>query len=326
MNNKKIISLTVKITIAIVIIIGFILVNDYIDYNRKREFEFVPDSNSYAYQVEDIRIEDDYLVIKGWFFELRSVRNSYREIENKKVGILLYDLDSEVGEYVDGRKKHKKGIVLNVEENKRTDINEYFKCDYDYSQCGFEAKIKKTKINLENGNYRIVIKPNCDSIYGIECETYINSGKLQYIQSKDEVILETKGTDIENIVKDGICLASIPENHIFIYQLGWNIYWIADSEYKFENDGGTYIHYQLETTQFDRLPAYRTDNGWFWTTIGADFEANEITSDINCGKYRVCKREIPKDYAITQIVTGYCEDDKWIWKKSIRPLFLYKNE
>lgn len=327
MKNKKAIEISVKIAVIIILFIGFMLLNDYIDSSRKSEFEYIPDSNSYAYQVESIIEDNDYYVVRGWFFELKSVRNSPKEIDNDKdMGLILYNLKSKEGENVDGSKKRKKGIALNVERKIRLDVNDYFKCEYDYSKSGFEAKIKKSDLDTESGEYQIIIKPDQNLPYGIDTDAYIMFGKLQSSSLEDENILDIQGTDLEEIVTNGYCLASCPENHIYIYQYEKKLYWIADSEFPFEGDGGTYIQYQIETTQFDKLPNYRTDNGWYWSTIGGDFESYEISSEMNCGKYRVCVRDIPDEYAITQIITGYYVDDRWIWKKSLRPKFLYLKE
>ena len=84
-------------------------------------------------------------------------------------------------------------------------------------------------------------------------------------------------------------------------------------------DGSTYIQYQLWTTQKDRLPEKRLENGHFWDNIGGYFEEYEIRG--NFGQYRVMKRELPTAYAITTIVTGYYKDGAWIWKEYFQPRY-----
>ena len=310
--------------LVISFIICFALINEQINYNRKCEFEFVGDPITCAYQIEDVVVDDENLCIKGWFFELKSVRNELNEIDReKKLGIVLYDINSKEEKYIDGSLKNKKGIALNVERNIRTDVNDYYKCEYDYSLSGFEAKIKKTDIDIKDKQYQIVIKPDQDELSGIQAEAYLNNGRLQYVNPLKEMVLDVKGTDIEEIVNNGYCLVSEPKNNISVYQYEKKLYWITDSNYKFEEDGSTIIEYMMDTTQFDRLPKDRTEKGWFWGDFGGSFEDDEISEDINCGKYRVCVRKIPEEYSITRIVTGYYVDDQWVWQCFFRPVFLY---
>ena len=204
------------------------------------------------------------------------------------------------------------------------DIDSYFDCEYDYSKCGFSSRLDKSLVDLENGKYMIVLKEDEDDEIGLEV-AYLINGKIEYIAPEEKVELNVVGTDLENIVKEGTCLVSNPEYHIYVYQYGWNLYWIADKNYFFEEDGSTLIQYQMETTQFDKLPQYRIDNGWFSSNLSDDFEINEITKKMNCGEYRVCVRAIPQDYSITRISTGYYADGKWIWQRYFRPNYIFRN-
>lgn len=313
--------------IIIAIIVVFFIINNIIDYNRKCTFEYIADSNAYAYQIEEISFEDEDLVISGWFFSLKKVQNEYREVdENNSIGIVLYDRSQKEEKNIDGSNKHKKGIALNTTRQTRTDINDYFKCEFDYSQCGFIARIKKSEVGLEDKQYQVIIKPEQDSIGGICTDTYIDYGKLKYIDPNLEKELDLVDTDLESIVESGYCLVSCPEYGIYVYQQKRKLYWIADIDFDFEEDGTTYIQFHLDTTQFDKLPLYRTENGWFWDDIGGSFEDYEITNEMNCGKYRVAVRDIPEEYSITGIRTGYKFAGGWVWQRYFRPLSLYKTD
>ena len=105
----------------------------------------------------------------------------------------------------------------------------------------------------------------------------------------------------------------------FGYQRNGALYWIVDEYFNFEEDGSTYIQYQLWTTQTENLPKHRLENNWLWDNIGGNFEDYEIKDDF--GPYRVMKRELPKEYSITSIVTGYYKDGKWIWQEYFRPIY-----
>lgn len=308
----------------IVILVVFCIINDSIDYSRKSTFEYLADTNEYAYQIENMTFEDEDLVISGWFFSLKKVQNEYREVDTQNsIGIVLYDKSQKEEKNIDGSNKHKKGIALSTTMYTRTDINNYFKCEFDYSQCGFTARIKKSEVSLEDKQYQIIIKPDQDSLGGICTETYIDYGKLIYIDPDAKIVLDVERTDLKSIIESGYCLVSCPEYGIYVYQNKRKLYWIADENYYFEDDGSTYIQLHFDTTQFDRLPIYRTYNGWFWDDLGGAFEDYEITNEINCGKYRVAMREIPKEYSITRIGTGYKSAGSWIWQKYFRPISLY---
>lgn len=327
MNKKKYLRVVIEVAIAIIILIGFAFFNNHISSVRSYSFDYINDSYEYAYQAERVYVDGDYFVIDGWFFELNSKRNISADIKNKEIGIIIYDLNSTQNVNLEEKNiNHYEGLALDVKRTVREDINNYFKCDYDYSKCGFEAKIEKSKIDLQEGKYHLIIKPDQTSFEGIDTDIFIDCGKLKYVNPSDEIDLNLKGTDIEDVIKEGYCLASIPQKHITIYQYNMKLYYIADSLYDFKGDGKTIIEYMIDTTQFDKLPKSRTEAGIFWDNIGGRFEDYEITDTLNCGEYRVSVRDIPADYAVTKIETGNYVEGKWIWRKIVRPVYLYKEQ
>ncbi len=281
----------------------------------------IEDSDNYAYQIESVNVEGDDLVVKGWFFELKKVRNTEQKVTgNKKTGIVIYDINSQIEKDMDGIEKPKKGISLKVQYVDRYDINEYFKCEYDYSKCGFIARTDKHNIDMIDGEYQIIIKPEEDGVNGISSNAFIDKGKLQYVNPKEYVILSKDDEDCSQITSQGTCLVSLPAYHMYVYQYGWNLYWITDDHYNFDVTGNTIIQFQISTTQFDRLPTDRVQNAVFWGNESDSFEKYEITKDGNL-KYRISVRSIPKDYAVVRILTGFYENNKWVWRKEFRPIY-----
>ena len=124
---------------------------------------------------------------------------------------------------------------------------------------------------------------------------------------------------MEEIVNKGYLRVYRPDRACYVYQYKGSLYWIADKEFAFEEDGTTYIQYHLWTTQIDKLPQKRLKNKWYWDNIGGNFEDYEIRD--NFGKYRVMRREIPLQYSITSIETGYYVDGEWKWKGFFRPIY-----
>ena len=313
--KNKIIKITVKICIIIILIVGFFLVNELIDDNKKKSFVYINGNIGYSYQLEEASTEEDDLVIKGWFFKQKKYRNIEQDFNYEdQLGLLLFDIDKNTGT----SSGELKGVVTQLIREKRDDINEYFSCEYDYSDCGFVCKINKSLVDLDNGKYEIIIKPDINSNRGLVVGYLIN-GKLEYINPKEHVLLDVKNSDLEKIVNEGTCLVCDSNFHICVYQYDWKLYWIADSFFDFENDESTFIQYRVDTTQFNKLPSDRREKELFWDDLGADFESGEITSEINCGIYRVYVRDLPKDYSVTEIETGYYSDGKWIWQRSFKP-------
>ena len=90
---------------------------------------------------------------------------------------------------------------------------------------------------------------------------------------------------------------------------------------KFFHEQYAYIQYQLWTTQPENLPEKRRAHNHRWDNIGGRFEKYEIEGDF--GAYRVMKREIPTDYSVTSIMTGYRKNGKWVWKNYFRPYYVF---
>ena len=138
--------IALQIGLLIIAIVIFVLVNEQINQEKKCSFVPKEDSNKYAYQIENVNIEDNYLVIRGWFFELQKVRNTKMTIEeNDELGILLYDINSVAETIQNKNDTKKKGAYLSITKSLRQDVNDYFDCEYDYSNCGFIAKISVEK-------------------------------------------------------------------------------------------------------------------------------------------------------------------------------------
>ena len=146
---------------------------------------------------------------------------------------------------------------------------------------------------------------------------YIIGSDLHYYQ--EDALTEPGGTEaLDEIVRNGTFRLYRPDYHCWVYQKDWSLYWIVDENFTFEEDGSTYIQYQLWTTQTDRLPQKRLENNWLWDNIGGCFEDYEVQGDF--GDCRVMRRDIPTAYPLTAIETGYYKDGAWIWKHYFRPV------
>ncbi len=191
----------------------------------------------------------------------------------------------------------------------RPEVNDYFLCEYDYTNIGFVAS---GSVN-ESEEYEVLVKFPWS--VPIPTNVYVTDDRVHFV--KDEELIEPDG--LEELMADSTLLIYRPDYHCWIYQKKGYLYWIVDQDFFFEEDGSTYIQYQLWTTQYDNLPSRRTDNGWNWDNIGGYFESYELEGDY--GSYRIMRRKLPSSYSITSIVTGYYVDEKWIWKQYFRPVY-----
>ena len=142
---------------------------------------------------------------------------------------------------------------------------------------------------------------------------------------KEENLAGTGGFKMPNLttdfVKNGTLLVCRPDMHIWIFQYDGSLYWVADEGFHFEDDGLTYIQYHLWTTQLEKLPPGRLAQNYYWNNLSGYFEKYELSGDF--GKYRVMCCELPTEYSITSILTGYYKDGEWGWVNSFRPVYVF---
>ena len=229
---------------------------------------------------------------------------------------LLYDHPGQKHDVILRSTETGKRIKLDTEQTKRQDVNKYFYCEHDYTDSGFKASGM-----IEDQEYEFLI--HWPWSIALPTGVYIDSGNgIHYAAEEEFVAPDVKNApDLKEIVENGTLRVYRPDYHCWVYQVGDDLNWIVDQNFNFEDDGTTYIQYQLYTTQKDKLPKRRVENGWYWDNIGGCFENYEVQGDF--GEYRVMKRELPKEYAVTSIVTGYYKDGEWIWKNYFRPIYSF---
>ena len=191
---------------------------------------------------------------------------------------------------------------------KRVDVNDYFSCEYDYSCCGF-----KLDDLPDTGEYEFVVR--CKPLVVAHTDVYVNNGRICYTKQASFTPPELDA----DFINKGVLRVYRPDQHCWVYQYNGALCWVVDNQFHFNPSGSTYIQYQLWTTQLDKLPQHRLDHAWYWDNIGGNFEDYELEGDF--GAYRVMKRDLPTEYAITSILTGYHANDRWIWRSNFRPIY-----
>lgn len=261
------------------------------------------DDFSWVVQVDEVRSEGDEFVLEGFAFKLN------QNAEGESFEIVLHNLDT--GEYFFSKMKYED----------RDDVNDYFFCEYDYTKSGFEARIKEKKLDLEKNDYEILLRPESEK-NPYQFATYLAGGKLMYANPKEYIPLDAKGTSLEEIVEKGILRVYRPDAGMYVYQYNGKLYWMADTNYTFEEDGITCIQYQIGTTQVEKLPLDCRQKNWNFERREYNFEVQE-NKDLQTGKYRVVERTLPTEYSVLDVVTGYYLDD-WVWYQIFRPYIVLK--
>lgn len=271
----------------------------------KRDIDnIIQDNYNIVFQIDEVNVEENTLSLEGWAFRLN------KDALNGDMELWLYDLQEAEIVYPDI-----------TEYARRTDVNEYFACEYNYSNCGIKTNFSGEKFVLANKNYEVLVADiNGARVY--QTGNYVCNGKLLYCLPEEYCELEVAETDIEQIVNTGILRVYRPDFGMYVYQYEGALYWIAEPSYGFV-DGDTFVQFQMNTTQIEKLPEYRLANNWFWSNISFSFKSKELT-ECNTGKYRVAKYELPTDYSITKIWTGNYIDG-WIWKQNFWPWYDFSN-
>ena len=241
-------------------------------------------------QIDEAAFDGDQLTLRGFAFRC----------ERPEAGCSLILRSTRTGESIK---------LTTVEKTARESVNNYFRCEYDYTNTGFTAR-GKADPDVE---YEVLIK--WPWMATLPTGIYIKGQDIHYAEEKDFAAPELS----EPFVTEGTLRLYRPDFHCWVYQYEGALYWIADRDFAFEDDGETYIQYQLWTTQIEKLPEKRLNNNHLWDNIGGNFEKYELAGDY--GPYRVMKRDIPTAYAVTSVVTGYYKNGAWIWKHYFRPIY-----
>lgn len=300
--NKDVRGAIVRMVICVgllcVIWCGYFIVKKY---GVDRVLEIYDSDFSWVYQVDSTEIQGNKCLLNGFAFQLNE------DAQKEAYEIVLRDLDTD------------ERCFLEMKYCERSDVNNYFHCEFDYTNSGFLASIDAEKVKGKKYEVLLRVKGK-KKAYRIE--TYLSDGKLMYVNPYEYQPLEVQGTDLEEIVNQGIIRVYRPDYGMYVYQYDGALYWIAEPEYGFV-DGNTQVEYHLDTTQIERLPAIRLENEWYWDSIGFSFSEYEMTES-NFGRYRVARKELPKEYSIQKIWTGNHINNCWIWIEYFLPFYQFE--
>lgn len=273
--------------------------------------KFLLEENKYIVKyVEDVQLEEGQLVVKGWSFYKGS------DSDNNFAEIILRNVNDE-----------EDVVVLDTVMEMRTDVNEYFGGNENYTNSGFVAKGKDKRIQTDLKSYEILIRLQyfvSGSEYSgekvkqertVSTKRYIVNGKLAaMLPEEDFEPIRTKSVMLNEVFDNGKLLAYRKDADMHVYQYGKDLYWVAGEHFAFEEDGSTYIGLQVETTKPECLPTGWKKGDWTGEYLNFYFEEHEITVD-EMLPYRIAVRALPSEYPVTQVGTGCLANSEWIWRE-----------
>ena len=280
--------------IGAVFVLGCFVV--YICGQKISEEEVDSSSRAYCFQIDEASVDGDVLTLIGFAFRYEhAVKPMSLALRSTQTGRIT-----------------KLTTTYGIE---RPDVNNYFLCEYDYSRTGFSARGSVDPFE----EYEILVQWPWS--VPLSTGVFITGDSVQYFASSSIQVpdIDENDVDLQAILENGTLRVFRLDYHCWVYQMHNELYWIVDSAFDFEEDGTTYIQYQMWTTQIENLPEKRLAQNCFWDNIGGYFENHEMIGSY--GSYRVMKRDLPTAYSVSTIVTGYYKNGAWIWKNYFRPIY-----
>lgn len=296
----------VHIGICVVAIVIAFVVNTKTNMERLHAYTVSEPVYTILKEVTSIGEENGSLTLTGWGFDT----NIYNE--NSRCELILQD--TETGE----------ALWPKMEKNPApVQIAERYTDGEDYSGASFEGSLKKNKMDPDSV-YEILIRYTTDYVdengtgqqyvRTVTTDEFLYQGQMTEYNPKTFVAPEISGTELEKAIKEGkFCYLS--EDGMYIYEYNNVIYYIADSKFKFSENGLTELPLHIFPVNKKALDEKYADAGFENRDIM--FENYEISGDF--GEYRVAVRELPNNYAIAYIATGLydSEENKWVWRKVV---------
>lgn len=302
-NKSKKMQIIVCVVLSTIVIIGFLVLNRIIDRNKSFEYSLTEDINIIN-SIEDISIDNDNVILDGYAF-LFGIDSA-----DALVSLFLLNVDS------------CNEVWSDIEHIDRPDVNEYFLSEYNYEHSGFRAYLNNNELEDEEC-YEIIISIDYTENGSnkvrktVSTEKFLLNGQL-YDYNPNEFSkpdLELQSELLHKVFTDGqLCLYQ-KEAGMYVYQYDGKLYWIATDDFKFNENGQTYITCHLHTSQINKLPVERIQ--YEFDNLDFVFEQYEYKDEVT-EPYRVAYREIPDDYAITYITTGNydLDNDASLWNGS----------
>ncbi|NLJ91163.1 MAG: hypothetical protein GX323_09725 [Clostridiales bacterium] len=298
--------LLVCFILSSIVIVIFIIINKTLDEIISREYTIVDDIKLIN-SIENISIEDDDIILKGYAFKLDN--NSI----GSSISVFLRNVDT-------GQE-----VWFDTEQIERYDVNSYYDCEFDYSNSGFVASASSDKLDKDE-IYEIIINVDYNNNNTDTKKTRRTVSAQRYIYNEelyaynpnefDKPDMDIESELLREVFDNGQLYLYQKDAGMYVYQYMDKLYWIATKDFEFEETGLTYIIYSFYTSQINKLPEDRIQHRF--DRLSFYFEEHEYKDEVTV-PYRVAIRDIPSDYPITYMVTGIydTENEIRVWDKYI---------
>lgn len=292
------------ILLSSIVLISYVVLSKVIGERQFHKYTII-DEIKLVNSIEQTKVENNDLIIKGYAFLLQ--KNS----SGNAISVFLRSINTG------------KEIWLDMNQMTRQDINSYYQCEYDYSNSGFEASTELANL-VKDDIYEVIINVDYtdrtaikDSRTTVSAKKFIMNEKL-YSYNPDEFVqpsLDIESNLLKEVFTSGKLCFYKEDIGMYVYEYNGNLYWIANNDVVFNQEGKTYIIYHLYTTQVDRLPEEQIKYNYFNSDFV--FEQYEYRDEAT-SPYRVAIREIPKGFSISYITTGVYDvgNQKSVWTKN----------
>ena len=289
------------VCVGLMIIIWGVYIGAMSVINKKNDLDnLVPDDFSFIFQIDEVESTED-VILRGWAFKL-DVNSTKKDMD-----VYLYDIAS------------KTIVYPKTEQVLRKDVDDYFSCQYDYSQSGFYAKFSSSKVDVLNKDYEVLIADEVNKkVY--RTGTYIVQGEVSYVHPDAFVSLDAEGNDLENIISNGVLRCCYKDQGVYVYQYDKKLYIIYEASKSVMDDAYHPLH--LYAVQKELLPMERQIEGVRYDNNDFYFGDKEDLLK-NYGEYKVAVVDIDKTYDISRVTTGmYSISSKtWQWSSHFRPYY-----
>lgn len=133
----------VTVSLVVIIVIGFLIVNLFINKNTIDNFEVRQNNGEYNIEIDSFEKKDGEILFKGWCF--RPNEHPFDFNQKIKVALLLKNKNDE-----------RDIIQLTTDRQMRPELNDMFPSKTDYKYSGFSAVIKESQLE-KNGDYEILM-------------------------------------------------------------------------------------------------------------------------------------------------------------------------
>lgn len=162
----------VEAVLAVILIVGFVLINKKID---KRQIIMNENVKEYHFKNDSVKNDNGKLIFKGWCYRYNMNTPQLDEEAAKNFRVVLFDESAEINSLDD---LDAAMIVIDTVRTKRTDVNDTYGASegykYDYTYSGYEATVDISLLDLENKDYVIAYRYGDKSNHLVRSTVHLN--------------------------------------------------------------------------------------------------------------------------------------------------------